>query len=289
METHEELRPYLFAIAYRMLGSVAEAEDVVQEAFLRYHEAGVEAESPKAYLATVTTRLAIDQLRSARVRREVYPGEWLPEPLVDDEAVRHAETADCAVAGVPAPAREALARRARGLPAPRGLRLPVRRGRPHRRQEPREQPPDPGARAPAHRAGQAPLRGLARGAGRGRAPLPRRLGGGRHRCADRAARPRRDRLRRRRRQGARHPGAARRRRAGREGADRLGSAGARARYRPSPRRASTASPASSSTSPTGGRSGSPRSRSRTGSSSPCARCSTPTSSRTFEHGRRGVR
>jgi RNA polymerase sigma-70 factor (ECF subfamily) len=93
-EHHEELRPYLFAIAYRMLGSVAEAEDVVQEAFLRYHEAGVDPESPKAYLATVTTRLAIDQLRSARARREVYPGEWLPEPLVDDEAVRHAETAD---------------------------------------------------------------------------------------------------------------------------------------------------------------------------------------------------
>jgi RNA polymerase sigma-70 factor, ECF subfamily len=94
MESHEQLRPYLFAIAYRMLGSVAEAEDVVQEAFLRYHEADVEAESPKAYLATVTTRLAIDQLRSARARREVYPGEWLPEPLVDDGAARHAETAD---------------------------------------------------------------------------------------------------------------------------------------------------------------------------------------------------
>src|SRR5919106_5595083 len=94
MESHEELRPYLFAIAYRMLGSVAEAEDVVQDAFLRYHEADVEAESPKAYLATVTTRLAIDQLRSARARREVYPGEWLPEPLVDDDAARHAETAD---------------------------------------------------------------------------------------------------------------------------------------------------------------------------------------------------
>jgi RNA polymerase sigma-70 factor (ECF subfamily) len=94
METHEELRPYLFAIAYRMLGSVAEAEDVVQDAFLRYHKADVEAESPKAYLATVTTRLAIDQLRSARARREVYPGEWLPEPLVGDDAARHAETAD---------------------------------------------------------------------------------------------------------------------------------------------------------------------------------------------------
>jgi RNA polymerase sigma-70 factor, ECF subfamily len=94
IESHEELRPYLFAIAYRMLGSVAEAEDVVQEAFLRYQEGDVDAESPKAYLATVTTRLAIDHLRSARVRREVYPGEWLPEPLVEDEAVRHAETAD---------------------------------------------------------------------------------------------------------------------------------------------------------------------------------------------------
>jgi RNA polymerase sigma-70 factor (ECF subfamily) len=94
MESTEEFRPYLFAIAYRMLGSVAEAEDVVQEALLRYHERGVEAESPKAYLATVTTRLAIDQLRSARARRELYPGEWLPEPLVEDEAMRHAETAD---------------------------------------------------------------------------------------------------------------------------------------------------------------------------------------------------
>jgi RNA polymerase sigma-70 factor (ECF subfamily) len=94
MESPEELRPYLFSIAYRMLGSVAEAEDVVQDAYLRYEEADVEAESPKAYLATVTTRLAIDQLRSARTRREVYPGEWLPEPLVDDDALRHAETAD---------------------------------------------------------------------------------------------------------------------------------------------------------------------------------------------------
>lgn len=94
MESQEELRPYLFAIAYRMLGSVAEAEDVVQESFLRYHERGVQADEPKAYLATVTTRLAIDQLRSARARREVYPGEWLPEPLVEDEAARHAETAD---------------------------------------------------------------------------------------------------------------------------------------------------------------------------------------------------
>jgi RNA polymerase sigma-70 factor, ECF subfamily len=94
MEDQDDLRPYLFAIAYRMLGSVEEAEDVVQDAFLRYQEAGEEPDSPKAYLATVTTRLAIDRLRSARARREVYPGEWLPEPLVEDDAVRHAEMAD---------------------------------------------------------------------------------------------------------------------------------------------------------------------------------------------------
>jgi RNA polymerase sigma-70 factor, ECF subfamily len=94
METQEELRPYLFAIAYRMLGSVADAEDVVQEAFLRYHAAEVEPESPKAYLATITTRIAIDQLRSARTQREVYPGEWLPEPLAEEDAAQHAEMAD---------------------------------------------------------------------------------------------------------------------------------------------------------------------------------------------------
>ena len=94
METQEELRPYLFAIAYRMLGSVADAEDVVQEAFLRYHAAEVEPESPKAYLATITTRLAIDQLRSARTQREVYPGEWLPEPLGEEDTAQHAEMAD---------------------------------------------------------------------------------------------------------------------------------------------------------------------------------------------------
>ena len=83
-ETYEELRPLLFSIAYRMLGSVAEAEDIVQEAFLRYHalEDTSRIDSPKAYLSAVTTRLAIDQLRSARVRRETYPGQGLPEPVV---------------------------------------------------------------------------------------------------------------------------------------------------------------------------------------------------------------
>jgi RNA polymerase sigma-70 factor (TIGR02957 family) len=96
----DELRPVAFAIAYRMLGSVSEAEDVIQEALLRVHQAlerGEQIESPRAYVATVTTRLAINELRSARARRERYVGEWLPEPIVtegEDDPARHAETAD---------------------------------------------------------------------------------------------------------------------------------------------------------------------------------------------------
>jgi RNA polymerase sigma-70 factor (ECF subfamily) len=96
----DELRPASFAIAYRMLGSVSEAEDVVQEALLRVHralDAGERIASPRAFVATVTTRLAINELRSARARRERYVGDWLPEPIITDgrdDPVRHAETAD---------------------------------------------------------------------------------------------------------------------------------------------------------------------------------------------------
>ena len=82
-----DLRPLLFSIAYRMTGRVSEAEDLVQEAFVRLERArqdGVVVESPKAYMAAVTTRLAIDHMRSARVRREEYIGTWLPEPIVSD-------------------------------------------------------------------------------------------------------------------------------------------------------------------------------------------------------------
>jgi RNA polymerase sigma-70 factor (ECF subfamily) len=92
-----QLRQLMFSISYRMLGSVADAEDVVQESFLRFHRAqaeGTAIESAKAYLASIATRLSIDHLRSARVRREQYVGTWLPEPIVDErapEAERRAE------------------------------------------------------------------------------------------------------------------------------------------------------------------------------------------------------
>ena len=99
-ELLEELRPQAFAIAYRMVGTITEAEDLVQEGLLRLHtalERGERIDSPRAYVATVVTRLGIDELRSARHRRETYVGDWLPEPLLtggaeDPEA--HAEMAD---------------------------------------------------------------------------------------------------------------------------------------------------------------------------------------------------
>lgn len=93
MTSDEHLRALAFKIAYRMLGSVAEAEDVVQEALLRLHDRPL-LRNEESFLTTVTTRLSIDVLRSARVRREIYVGEWLPEPLVADEAPQLAEDAD---------------------------------------------------------------------------------------------------------------------------------------------------------------------------------------------------
>ena len=96
----EALRPLLFSIAYRMLGSVTEAEDAVQETWLRYARTDVEPESAKAYLSAVVTRISIDVLRSARMRREAYVGPWFPEPLPTDQVAsetspeRAAELAD---------------------------------------------------------------------------------------------------------------------------------------------------------------------------------------------------
>ena len=90
MSDAADLRPLAFAVAYRMLGSVAEAEDVVQEALLRLHQER-DVLNPEAFVTTVTTRLSIDVLRSARMRRETYTGAWLPEPLVEEDAARRLE------------------------------------------------------------------------------------------------------------------------------------------------------------------------------------------------------
>ena len=83
-EEFEQLRPLLFSIAYRILGSVGEAEDAVQETWLRYESSQAQPTSIKAFLSAVVTRISIDILRSARVRREVYVGQWFPEPLLTD-------------------------------------------------------------------------------------------------------------------------------------------------------------------------------------------------------------
>ncbi|WP_046729190.1 RNA polymerase sigma-70 factor [Streptomyces humi] len=93
----QELRPLLFSIAYRILGSVAEAEDAVQETWLRFTGSPTEVRSPKAFLSAAVTRISIDVLRSARVRRETYVGPWFPEPLLADpyeDPERSAELAD---------------------------------------------------------------------------------------------------------------------------------------------------------------------------------------------------
>ncbi len=97
VDEFEELRPLLFSIAYRILGSVGEAEDAVQETWIRYDATTTQPESVKAFLSTTVSRIAIDVLRSARVRRETYQGPWLPEPLLDDpytDPARSAELAD---------------------------------------------------------------------------------------------------------------------------------------------------------------------------------------------------
>lgn len=96
-EEFTELRPLLFAIAYRILGSVSEAEDAVQETWLRYESSATEPASVKSFLSAVVTRISIDVLRSARVRRESYVGPWFPEPLLSDpyeDPARSAELAD---------------------------------------------------------------------------------------------------------------------------------------------------------------------------------------------------
>ncbi len=97
VEEFEELRPLLFSIAYRILGSVSEAEDAVQETWLRFDGSSTRPTSTKAFLSAAVTRISIDVLRSARVRREEYVGPWFPEPLLSDpyqDPARSVELAD---------------------------------------------------------------------------------------------------------------------------------------------------------------------------------------------------
>ncbi|WP_415221511.1 sigma-70 family RNA polymerase sigma factor [Pseudophaeobacter arcticus] len=85
-EVFLQMRPRLFAAAYRMLGSVSDAEDILQEAYLRWQRADRSlVQEPAGYLIRITTRLCLDQIKSARVRRETYPGEWLPEPVLTED------------------------------------------------------------------------------------------------------------------------------------------------------------------------------------------------------------
>ncbi len=94
LDLFNQYRSLLFAIAYRMLGSVTEAEDIVQEAWIRWQSIDSIVQSPKAFLSSVVTRLCIDHLRSARVKREQYTGTWLPEPLITEPAADCAELAE---------------------------------------------------------------------------------------------------------------------------------------------------------------------------------------------------
>jgi len=87
LEVFGRNRARLFGIAYRMLGTQADAEDIVQDAYIRWHNADRgEIETPAAWLTTVVTRLSIDRLRKASVQRETYIGPWLPEPLIVDQS-----------------------------------------------------------------------------------------------------------------------------------------------------------------------------------------------------------
>ena len=190
----DELRPVAFAIAYRMLGSVSEAEDVVQEALLRVHqalEAGEQIASPRAFVATVTTRLAINELRSARARRERYVGEWLPEPIITDghdDPARHAETADSLSLAMLV-LLESLSPEQRAVLLLHDVFDYGYRGdRGDRRQERGQRAPARHPRQTPRRAAPAPLRDHARAARRAGTTVLRRRRAGRPRRARGAAR-----------------------------------------------------------------------------------------------------
>ena len=209
-EEFAELRPSAFAIAYRMLGSVSEAEDVVQEGFIRLHrvrEGGERIESPRAYLSTVVSRLSIDHLRSARVRRETYTGEWLPEPLLanpDDDPAHRAEMADSLSLAFLVLLESLSPEQRAAFLLPRGVRRALPPDRRDHRHERAERPPARHEGPPARGGAAPPVRGVSPGARATRHPLLRSRPGGRSRSARADAGRGRRPPRRRRWQGARH-------------------------------------------------------------------------------------
>jgi RNA polymerase sigma factor (sigma-70 family) len=180
-ETFIELRPLLFSIAYRMLGSAAEAEDVVQHAFLRWHRTtteGAEVDSAKSYLAATVTRLAIDQLRRAKTRRETYVGPWLPDPLVagtEEDVAEQAEMADSLSMAFLVLLEDLKPVGTGGVPAPRGLRVRLPGDRGDRPEERGELPAGLRPRARADRGGDASVRSVGRGGRRARAAVLRSM------------------------------------------------------------------------------------------------------------------
>jgi RNA polymerase sigma factor (sigma-70 family) len=146
-EVFDRNRPLLFSMAYRMTGSVMDAEDAVQEAYLRWLRASEdEVRSPSAYLSKVVTRLCIDRLRSARVRREQYVGPWLPEPLLGEQAKEIAGKAE--LEDSPSMASSRLPRGASGPSA--SSSTPRSSGACRRSNRPKERTRDEPAASPRH-------------------------------------------------------------------------------------------------------------------------------------------
>src|SRR6266540_1728816 len=170
-KVYEDLRPLLFSIAYRIVSSMSEAEDIVQEAFLRFHrdqQQGADIDSPRAWLSTLTTRLAINQVRSARARRETYGGHLAARAAADgtgDGRLRARGNRRLAVDGVPRLAGEPEPGRTSCVPSPGGLRLRLRRDRRRRGQERRELPADRRSGPPAGRGEEAAVRTLTQATG----------------------------------------------------------------------------------------------------------------------------
>ena len=171
----DPLRPKLMRVAYRMLGSVADAEDVVQEAFIRWMGADrAEVREPEAFLRRTVTRLCLDQLKSARHQRETYIGPWLPEPVVEEEGGGGRHPAADAGAGA------AVAAGARGVPAARRVRPRLRGGRGDDRARCRRLPPARRAGARPCARGAAALQGREAARAGARRGLLRRLAQRRH-------------------------------------------------------------------------------------------------------------